>query len=198
MLKELEGAVLVGEPAHHVIRPDHGHVAGPVAIRRAHHATREVGALDGRLQDELLALAQGDALSHEEVCVEVELVGEALGRETALLVRHGNVCHPGSFRSGSPGGGERQQKGPRPGPRAVWSGQRDSNPRMSAWEADALPLGDARTVRLVRRAEKYTLPSRRVARSAKSTRGGSAGREERGGSVGNRSAATGCEGPWRA
>ena len=25
-----------------------------------------------------------------------------------------------------------------------WSGQRDSNPRMSAWEADALPLGDAR------------------------------------------------------
>ena len=26
----------------------------------------------------------------------------------------------------------------------AWSGQRDSNPRMSAWEADALPLGDAR------------------------------------------------------
>ena len=26
----------------------------------------------------------------------------------------------------------------------LWSGQRDSNPRMSAWEADALPLGDAR------------------------------------------------------
>ena len=25
-----------------------------------------------------------------------------------------------------------------------WSGQRDSNPRVSAWEADALPLGDAR------------------------------------------------------
>ena len=26
----------------------------------------------------------------------------------------------------------------------AWSGQRDSNPRVSAWEADALPLGDAR------------------------------------------------------
>ena len=25
-----------------------------------------------------------------------------------------------------------------------WSGQRDSNPRMMAWEAIALPLGDAR------------------------------------------------------
>ena len=27
---------------------------------------------------------------------------------------------------------------------SCWSGQRDSNPRVSAWEADALPLGDAR------------------------------------------------------
>ena len=27
---------------------------------------------------------------------------------------------------------------------SLWSGQRDSNPRVSAWEADALPLGDAR------------------------------------------------------
>lgn len=26
----------------------------------------------------------------------------------------------------------------------LWSGQRDSNPRMTAWEAVALPLGDAR------------------------------------------------------
>ena len=25
-----------------------------------------------------------------------------------------------------------------------WSGRRDSNPRMVAWEATALPLGDAR------------------------------------------------------
>lgn len=30
------------------------------------------------------------------------------------------------------------------GPRLSWSGQRDSNPRMTAWEAVALPLGDAR------------------------------------------------------
>ena len=29
-------------------------------------------------------------------------------------------------------------------PSNSWSGQRDSNPRVSAWEADALPLGDAR------------------------------------------------------
>ena len=35
-------------------------------------------------------------------------------------------------------------KGPARGPVCSWSGQRDSNPRMSAWEADALPLGDAR------------------------------------------------------
>ena len=28
----------------------------------------------------------------------------------------------------------------------AWSGQRDSNPRMTAWEAVALPLGDARTM----------------------------------------------------
>jgi hypothetical protein len=27
-----------------------------------------------------------------------------------------------------------------------WSGQRDSNPRMMAWEAIALPLGDARSL----------------------------------------------------
>jgi hypothetical protein len=26
----------------------------------------------------------------------------------------------------------------------MWSGRWDSNPRMSAWKADALPLGDAR------------------------------------------------------
>lgn len=30
------------------------------------------------------------------------------------------------------------------GPCLSWSGQRDSNPRMTAWEAVALPLGDAR------------------------------------------------------
>ena len=31
------------------------------------------------------------------------------------------------------------------GPECIlWSGQRDSNPRMMAWEAIALPLGDAR------------------------------------------------------
>ena len=26
----------------------------------------------------------------------------------------------------------------------LWSGRRDSNPRISAWKADALPLGDSR------------------------------------------------------
>lgn len=28
----------------------------------------------------------------------------------------------------------------------TWSGKRDSNPRLSAWEADALPLNYSRTV----------------------------------------------------
>ena len=32
----------------------------------------------------------------------------------------------------------------RPAHKKLWSGQRDSNPRMTAWEAVALPLGDAR------------------------------------------------------
>ena len=31
-------------------------------------------------------------------------------------------------------------------PKGLQSGQRDSNPRISAWKADALPLGDARIV----------------------------------------------------
>lgn len=35
-----------------------------------------------------------------------------------------------------------------------WSGQRDSNPRMSAWEADALPLGDARVLLSIARTVK--------------------------------------------
>ena len=38
----------------------------------------------------------------------------------------------------------RTRKRPLLGPESLWSGQRDSNPRMTAWEAVALPLGDAR------------------------------------------------------
>ena len=33
--------------------------------------------------------------------------------------------------------------------RHVWSGRRDSNPRHSAWEADALPLNYSRTASIL-------------------------------------------------
>ena len=66
------------------------------------------------------------------------------------------------------------KKGPE-GPEGFWSGQRDSNPRMSAWEADALPLGDARVRRKVyppgahegkRHAKPTSATGRRVAKQA--------------------------------
>ena len=89
MLEEREGAVLIRETGHDVVRPDDGHVARPGAIGRLDHTPREVRALDGSLENELLALAQGDPLPHEQGGIKVELTGEGLGRDAALLVGHG-------------------------------------------------------------------------------------------------------------
>ena len=52
----------------------------------------------------------------------------------------GALCPSGS----NPGSGANKKRPARGWPDSTWSGQRDSNPRMMAWEAIALPLGDAR------------------------------------------------------
>ena len=85
--------VLVGKAGHGVVVPDHGHVTGAGAVGAVDHAAREVGALDGSLDHELLAGLQGNALLDEEVGVEVELVGEGGRRDAALLVGHGDRRH---------------------------------------------------------------------------------------------------------
>ena len=148
--------VLVGQAADGVVVPDDSDVAGAGAVAGRHHAAGKVGALDGALDDKLLAGPDGGALLHQQVGIEVKLVGERLGGNAALLVGHGNGRHGDSSRSARVGrvfarpGGKpahgvaAHEKGPFRGPEHLWSGQRDSNPRMSAWEADALPLGDAR------------------------------------------------------
>ncbi len=118
MLEELERTVLVGEAADLVVGPEDGHVPRTDPICRAHHAPGEVGALDGRLEDELLARPERDPLANEEVGVEVELIGEALGRDAALLVGHRYDCHPGSFRQARTGASG-SKKGPGGAPRIL-------------------------------------------------------------------------------
>lgn len=53
--------VLVGQAADGVVVPDDGDVAGAGAVASLHHAAGKVGALDGALDDELLARPDGSA-----------------------------------------------------------------------------------------------------------------------------------------
>lgn len=80
-------------------------MTGPRAVGGAHDAAGKVRALDGRLENELLAALEGHSLADQERCVEVKLLREGLGREAALLVGHGDGGHAGSFRhKKGPGG----------------------------------------------------------------------------------------------
>lgn len=90
-----------------VVVPDDGDVAGAGAVASLHHAAGKVGALDGALDDELLARPDGSALLHQQVGIEVKLVGERLGGNAALLVGHGNGRHGDSSRSARGGAGLR-------------------------------------------------------------------------------------------
>ena len=63
------------------------------AVGALDHAAGEVGALHGGIEHELLARLEGDALLYEEVRVEIELVGEGIGGDAALLVGHGDGRH---------------------------------------------------------------------------------------------------------
>ena len=96
-LEVADGTVLIGETSDGVIVPDDGHVARARTIGGANDAPREVCRLHGRLHDELLIGLKRDALLDEQLCVEVDLVGEGLGREAALLVGHGEGSHSASF-----------------------------------------------------------------------------------------------------
>ena len=83
--------VLVREAADLVVSPQNGYVAGAGAIGRGNNATHEVGTLDGRLQDKLLPGLDGRALAHQQGGIAIELVGEGLGGDAALLVGHGDA-----------------------------------------------------------------------------------------------------------
>ena len=102
VLEELEVVVLEGEARDLVVVPDHGHGAGARLVGGAHDAAHEIGALDGTGHDQLLPGLDGAALAHDQGCIAVELRGEGLGCDAALLVGHGNGHGGPSIGAGHP------------------------------------------------------------------------------------------------